>query len=296
MRGALALLLLAAFACGAAAQGDVTPKVVLRIEPFDGAILPLSGITAIPVTVTVDCGLLVPPHQPTETEVSVAGAPAWAQATVSPARIQASAGDCRGTNVTLPTELLVSTTQDAPAFTPAEVTLAATVRGAVPATTTATTLVQAGFFSILDVSGPTIFVTEPRRMATCPMTVTNFGNANTKVFFDVTEAAEGWDVQPPIPVTLEAKQQGGTKTAETVALNLLPRQEGVYVNEVGTFTVVVTSQYALDASVSGDSTTHSCLVTVRGSAPSPAGWAAAPAALAIAVAFRTAFRASRQHP
>lgn len=295
VRGALVLLLLALLTSGAAAQQEAMPKVVVAIDPYASPLMPLAGVTALPLRITVDCALLTTaPPTATRVEIAVTATPAWLAATVSPASVFVPVSDCRGANVTLTSSLLVGPSADAPAFMPAEVRVSADVRSATPAVGEGVTLLMADFFSIIDVSGPDLYDGAPQQTTTCAITVSNFGNANTKVTFDVTEAPVGWNVQPPTPMTLEAKQQGGTKTVETVGLNVQPPSD-ITGGAVGAFRVEVRSHYAPDPAMVGDSGFQTCKVRIAersSSTEAPLGWVAAPLAFALAAVFR----ASRQHP
>lgn len=254
------------------AQGQ-TPatNIALTITPPTDPIRPLSGVTAINVagTVTAAAGVSV---QTLQINFKVDQAPPWAAVSISPAAqfvaiAPGTAGATSQANIPA-TKILISTTADAPAFTPAEIKITASTPGggnAGPGTVTETTLISADYFSIIDASAAqTIQIARPQTQVAYPITVTNFGNANTKVFFEITNRPEGWNVQEPIPVTLEARQQGGKLTSQTVNLNILTPYRNGYLNEVGAVTMKITSNYALDSKVKGDSTIVSVLTTDRG--------------------------------
>lgn len=252
-----------------ASQSTLPPSIVLTITPPDSPIKPLSGVRTINVggTFTATAGVSV-----TQVQINykIDSSPPWAAVSVSPSTVFANVLGSPGQSVTvqIPTTILVSTTADAPAFTPAEIKLTATslpsgdIAGA---TTTETTLVEADFFSIIDAAAATtIQIARPQTQVAYPITVTNFGNADTKVFFEIASKPEGWQVQEPIPITLEAKQQGGKQTTQTVNLNILTPYHNGYLNEVGAITMKITSNYALDSKQKGDTTQVSVLTTVKG--------------------------------
>lgn len=288
MRAALVLLLLVAASAAAAGQQEALPKVVVEVTPFPSPIAPLAGVNTTVVHVTVDCALLLgaPPGQSAQIDLAVTEAPKWAAVTVSPPTLFLAASDCQGTSLTAEAALLVSVTADSPSFTPAEVRVVVTVRTPTAETAETTTLIQAAYFSILDAgASATIFTTPPGFAVDCPLTVTNLGNGNTRVTFALLQKPDGWNVREPPAVTLESKQMGGRSTSVDVATSVLPPSGGPGTNEVGAITLGLTSAYALDASILGDSTVHSCLVTSKGSLQAPLAWAVAPLAFFVAAAF-----------
>lgn len=269
-------LVLSATPLAAAQQTPVqgqTPatNIALAITPPDSPIKPLSGVTSINIagTVSAAAGVSV---QTLQLNFKVDSAPPWAAVSISPATqfvpIQPGGANTVVTANIPSTKILVSTTADAPAFTPAEIKITVSTPGggnAGPGTTTETTLISADYFSIIDASAAqTIQIARPQTQVAYPITVTNFGNANTKVFFEITNRPDGWNVQEPIPVTLEARQQGGKLTSQTVNLNILTPYHNGYLNEVGSVTMKITSNYALDSKLKGDTTIVSVLTTDRG--------------------------------
>lgn len=267
LAAALAVLVLAPTA--AAVASDTTTQIT--VTPYDQPIKPLSGFAAIPISVqycfTAGVGTV-----PTAVALTVAESPPWAVASISPGtlylQVVTAGADTAQKCVTGQARMLVSTTADAPAFTPANlrVSAAAAQNGDLkPSTGADQTQIQADFFSIIDASAAqTIAIARPQTQVTYPITVTNFGNANTKLFFEITSKPEGWQVQEPIPITLEARQQGGKQTSSTVNLNILTPYRNGYLNEVGAVTMKVTSNYALDTKKPGDATQVSVLTTTRG--------------------------------
>jgi hypothetical protein len=249
----------------------------LEISPPTQAIKPLGPFIALPIKVTytyvttASISLAATPI-----EMKVTNAPAWVVTTLSPTTVYAPVDETQAAggggqqqkSVTLNAFLLVSTTADAPAFTQGNIEITATAapnsglsgsqaKNAIP--------VQADFFSILEATTPTtIQKAKPQSQVTYPITVTNFGNAQTKVEFIVESVPEKWQVTPPSPITLLAKQQGGqqnTKTANVVIQT--PFQNG-YLNVVGAVTIRLKSTYALDPKIIGDSTIVSTLTTTKG--------------------------------
>ncbi|HLE96121.1 MAG TPA: hypothetical protein VI997_02020 [Candidatus Thermoplasmatota archaeon] len=282
----LTLSAVAALAPAASAQtGQADTTTEISITPYDTPIKPLSGIISIPISIvyTYTAGVAI---VPTAISLTVSEAPPWAVISISPSTVyvnplntgaaQDSTGVGKQARPATPPKMLVSTTADAPAFSPANVKITATAKanGDLKESSGAdSTLITADFFSILDASAAqTIQLARPQKQVVYPITVQNFGNANTKTFYEITSKPDGWQVQEPIPLTLEAKQQGGKQTTATVNLNILTPYHNGYLNEVGAITMKITSNYALDTKQKGDTTQVSVLTTVKGFyVPGPSG-------------------------
>ncbi|HVL87997.1 MAG TPA: hypothetical protein VM681_08360 [Candidatus Thermoplasmatota archaeon] len=267
-----------AFAPSAQAQGlaptcDTTTAV--RITAHQAPIRPLSGFAILEVDVTYSWFNTQNAASFTASKISltVETNQAWTIVTISPSNLfpvvtpSTNAGTDSGSK-TEKAELFVVTTADAPAFTPGNIKVKANAdrNGCLGSSSgEAETTVQADFFSIIDATTPTtIQKSGPQQQVVFPMTVTNYGNANTKIFFDVLSQPEGWQVVPPSEVILEARQQGGKATTKTANMVVQTPWRNGYLNEVGAVTMRMTSNYALDTKVPGDRATISSLTTVIG--------------------------------
>lgn len=266
-----------AFAPTASSQGGTeltrATTTAVVITPVSTPIRPLSGFVTIPVTVQYT---YIPTTSvaftTTKIALTVEVQQGWTIVTVTPANLFApirtqSVGG-QAISETLAANLLVSTTADAPAFTPGniKVTAAANANGELLASSGEDqTTVQADFFSILDATTPTtIAKAGPQQQVIFPIKVTNFGNAQTKIFFDIDSKPETWQVIMPSPVILESRQQGGKATSKDANVVVQTPWRNGYLNEVGAVAVKITSNYALDTKFPGDRTALSTLTTVIG--------------------------------
>ncbi len=261
---------LAVVADPVAAQAE-KPTIEVEVGTFDGPIRPLSETKEVTITVKYTyfgpagaSGLV-----PVRVALQATDVPPWAVATLNPPAvfmpIQAGQGL---TTVTKTAKLMISTTADAPALTPVTIKVKANSDGNSylnPANGEGQTTVTADYFGLLDgVAGTTIQIAKPQEQVSYPITVTNLGNGQTKVFFEITGAPEGWQVVTPQPVVLEARQQGGKKTAETIQLQIQTPYRNGYLNEVGVVGLRITSVYALNADKKGDATNVNVLTTTKG--------------------------------
>jgi hypothetical protein len=238
-------------------------------------------------------------------QYSITRLPPWAQATISPATDHPNGDLCQGGQLTLRTFLSVSVTDQAPAFAPDSVELAASVTDSAHAVGTGRTSfpIAASYFSILDVSSPIATIgVPPSQSGVVPILITNLGNANTKVTFTIESPANDFSVRVPVPVLLESKQSGGTQASRTVPIEIYRTERVDSTSE--TVTVKWSSAYALDPKVIGDSGKFSFVVTsAEGSAqpqeppvnklkdvPGPALPLVLVALVAIGVALRRAAR------
>jgi uncharacterized repeat protein (TIGR01451 family) len=250
--------------------------VKVEITPPTQPIKPLGPFISLPIKVTYT-------YNPqasvalasTPIALKVTNAPAWVVTTLSPTTVYIPVTQTEvaggSTNQAVKQDnafLLVSTTADAPAFTQGtiEVQADAPQNGQLnPATTKTQIPVQADFFSIIEASTPTtIQKAKPQAQVTYPITVTNFGNAQTKVSFFVDSVPDKWQVTPPSPITLLAKQSGGSQNSKTANVVIQTPFSNGYLNVVGAITIRITSSYALDPKVIGDSTIVSTLTTTKG--------------------------------
>lgn len=237
---------------------------------------PLAAPAAFDLSFEVDCALLVGP--PTAITVRVTEAPAWLAAQVAPADLPIDVTRCDGAVARTNATLLLQATGDAPAFTP--VTVQATLPHATgERSAEASFAVRAAYFSVIDASAiATSFAGAPGERLTLPLTLSNLGNADTRIIVSVQDSG-GLAVQPPLPIVLPPR---GSQTVDVVVA--LPSGGGL-VNAVTAVTLNVTSAYALDGSQSGDGAAVSYLVSTRGF-DAPAAAALAAGAIAVAAAKR----------
>ncbi|MCA1813164.1 MAG: hypothetical protein LC624_04325, partial [Halobacteriales archaeon] len=266
----------------ASAQAGVCPTsptcattLKMEITPPTQAIKPLGPVISLPIKVSYT-------YNPqasvalasTPIALKVTNAPSWVVTTLSPSTVYipvSQVNDVQGTSGGKDQDnafLLVSTTADAPAFQQGtiEVQADAPQNGQLQTATTKTQIaVQADFFSIIEATTPSsIQKAKPQAQVSYPVTVTNFGNAQTKVSFFTDNVPDKWQVTPPPPVTLLSKQQGGNQNSKTVNVVVQTPFSNGYLNVVGAITVRITSAYALDPKVVGDSTIVSTLTTTKG--------------------------------
>ena len=241
-------------------QGSVeaTATVVLRAD-YGGA----TGLVGIPVQYTITC-------------------PAWATCTPTPASDvfdppnanAAGAGAGGSYTSTKTVKITISASDQAPAFTPQPMTITATTSGATggnPITGLGSSVVEAGFFSILDVQVQNAIVVErPQTIINIPVSVNNLGNAQTKVTFSIAEGSTVGEVanalqpQLPPPTTLGSKQAGATVTKADIVLTVQTPYKNGYMNDGGTLNYKITSAYAINPALRGDESQLSVLVTTRG--------------------------------
>ncbi|MHB8584747.1 MAG: PGF-CTERM sorting domain-containing protein [Thermoplasmatota archaeon] len=237
-------------------------------------IKPLSEVADIPVQVTYTYTSTSPGILEIPVTLTVTG-PAWASAIVSPSTIYESISPTQPNeqqaDAAQKVDVLVTVTADAPAFTSAPLLIkadAASGGATLPAASSQIqTYITADYFSIIDATATsTIQQATPQSQVAYPITVTNLGNAQTKFFFNVDPKSvpDGWQVVPPTPITLDSRQAGGKNTAQSVNLMIQTPYHNGYLNEVGAIVMTVSSSYALDPKVIGDTTTIATLTTDRG--------------------------------
>lgn len=254
----------------AAAQ---SAQLVVELQPSPDKLRPLQGQITIPgkVTYTADqtaqTGIIGVP-----VTLTVRNAPSWAAVTISPQTVIMNFANAQpGASVTATANfnVFVSASEQAPAYQAAPIEIAASAAQPSAAGASATGQgsipIQAEFFSIIDVQlAEAIKVDRPQQPVVFPLTITNFGNANTKVSFQVVSQAENLEVPVPGDVTLQSKQAGGNQITATVPLTVQTPYKNGYMNEVGSVTYKVTSAYALNPQLKGDESTVSVLVTTKG--------------------------------
>jgi hypothetical protein len=258
-------------ACSGASQVCQTTTQV-TITPPTTPIKPLGPFVALPITIVYTYVPTSVSLAASQIQLSVTQFPPWAVATVSPSTVYApvdfAPSGGQPVQRTLNSFLLVSATQDAPAFTQGVIEVQAASQGngnLQQSTGSVQVPVQADFFSIIEATTPNaIQKAKPQALVSYPVTVTNFGNAQTKVEFLPEGVPEKWQVTPPSPVTLQARQQGQQQNSRTVNLNVQTPFQNGYMNVVGAITMRIRSSYALDPKVIGDSTIISTLTTTKG--------------------------------
>lgn len=264
----LGLLLLAPHA--AAQAGPMEMRVA--VEPFPAAVAPLKGIQETKVVVDAPCA--VPGTDPTRARLDLwlTDAPAWSTVVLSPTTFELDPMACQGGRLVREATLSATASDQAPAFKPAAFKVHAAWVGATPNLTAEDDVeVSASYFSVLDVQlAQAIQTVKPGGRATFPVKVTNLGNAETTVVFELESAPEGLSPQVPPPVVLQSKQAGGSAITAEVPLEIDAPAGGGFVNQAGSVTYRVRAHHAADESLAGDATTLSLLVTVKGfDAPSP---------------------------
>ena len=257
------------------AEAQTSAQVVVSITPNTERVKPLQGPIAFSGTAqfTADysAGANIIGIPVTYT---VSQKPAWATVLVSPATDifpgpSATGAATPGAYTTSRTFTITVTASDqAPAFTAEQIEITATTtptQGGKAAIGKAQVPIVADFYSILDLQlAKAITLERPQTPVDFPVKITNFGNANTKVTFEVTQITEGFDYTLPIPVTLQSKQAGGSQISADVLLTVQTPYKNGYMNEVGTANYKVTSAYALDPKLRGDESVVSVLITTRG--------------------------------
>ena len=252
MRGAWLLLVLLVLPL-AGAQPLPPASITVRVQPPTDPIQPLLAAVPIPfeVEVTCDASLMV---DGMDVRYSITRLPPWATATLSPATDHAGSDLCQSGRVLFHGTALVGTSDAAPAFAPDAMEITATAFTSTHASNPgrASFPVTAGYFSIVEAQPMTSSVAVgPNEMAVVPVKLTNLGNGNTKVVFDVVTDASDLAVELPAPVILQSRQSGGTVTAADLAI---PVHRSDHVNaQTETFTLRWRASYALDGRITGDS-------------------------------------------
>jgi hypothetical protein len=258
--------------CNAVSQGCAT-TTQLTATPPSSPVKPLGPFLAVPISIVYTYVPTSVSLAETQVALAVTNAPTWAVATVSPSTVFApvdfAPSGAQPVQRTLSTFLLISATIDAPAFTQGviEVTATAAANGnLLPSSGKVQVPIQADYFSIIQASTPeAIQKAKPQAQVTFPITVTNFGNALTKVTFGLDQPAPpSWQVTLPTPITLQARQQGQNQNVATANFVIQTPYQNGYMNVVGAITLRLTSAYALDPKVVGDSTIVSTLTTTKG--------------------------------
>ncbi|MBI4393955.1 MAG: hypothetical protein HY556_09210 [Euryarchaeota archaeon] len=277
---AVAALAFIVLAPAAEAQATQTNTNVI-ITPINEKVKPLAGSVSMPIKV---CYTYTPSSTasllPTKVTITAASEQSYfivtpvpstrffAIKTANPTQ-QGSGAQVQDCSLDGEIVVQVSATAEAPAFTPTGITVdaAAAANGAnlEPSNSNTKVTVEADFFSILDASTPiSIIKATPQQEVPYPITVTNLGNAQTKVFFDVDSKPPEWQVTVPPPITLEAKSAGGTRNQKVATVVVLTPYKNGYMNIAGAITIKITSNYAFDPQKIGDRTLVSTLTIDKG--------------------------------
>lgn len=260
-------------ACSGVNQACATTTDI-TITPPTAPVKPLGPFIALPITIRYTYVPSSVSLATSQIQLTVTQFPSWAVATVSPSSVYApvdfAPSGSQPVTRTLSSFLLISATQDAPAFTGGNIEVQAQAQpngNLLGSQGTVQIPIQADFFSIIEATTPSaIQKAKPQAQVSYPITVTNFGNALTKVEFLFDEGAipDKWQVTPPSPITLQSRQQGQQQNTKTVNLLVQTPFQNGYMNVVGAITTRLKSTYALDPKVVGDSTIVSTLTTTKG--------------------------------
>lgn len=271
------LLLALALAAPSLAQGPVPDaavvdtELVLDMAPANATVRPLGPFVTFAIQVHYRYLEAFPEPESTPITLSVASAPPWAVATVSPTTVFVAAAlppcGCERDAVG-EAFLLVTTTQDAPAFEPAGVVVVAEApeHGAYKAARGERSAeVAASYFGLVEATTPaaTQKIAVGQR-AEFPVTVTNFGNGASRAVFGLEPAPPpGLLFVLPPPGLLGARQQGSAANTATFPV----RVEATGPFETTTLNITVTAGSVQDPSAEGDATK----VTVRVQPPGAGG-------------------------
>ena len=273
--GALALLLTAAVFAAIApcvsAQTEVNP--IFTIDPVGVALKPQQELREVKFSVYPSAASFSQiSAQPSVMSISVSAVSdaSWLTVAVSPSEFTYTFTGKSDDPEPQSGYIYLSASAMAPAFTPAKVKVTFMVTGGTAGmvdgkSKSAEMSVQADYFSLLSVNAAaTLQKISPNGQGVYPVTITNLGNAQTKVFVDIKNVPTGWQVVTPGPVTLESTQQGGTKTKETVNIMVQPPYKAGYHNDIGAMKIDITSNYALDSNIKGDASAVSILTRSQG--------------------------------
>lgn len=243
-----ALALLALLAPMGSAQAGMTASLVAQTP--GAAIAPMTETRDVQLTLTIGCPPTAAPEGITA-RFRIAQLPGWASATIDPTEGHVDGASCAGHEAILRSVVHLTVDPQAPAFVPALVEVRAEATGALGSRAEATTQfpMTAGFAPLLDVARPEAVLTpDPDGLAMMPLRVTNLGNANTKVVFEVEQGAPDLAVSPPSSVILVSRQQGSPTHSAQVVLGVQRREAG---EAPSVFTLRYRSFYALDAGLEG---------------------------------------------
>lgn len=262
---------LIALAPTAQAQGSTTLTIVLsspgqQVKPLQGSIS-FQGTATFVAESTAQSSFTG-----VQITYSVKSAPAWASVTISPQTDVFTFGSTPTPGATVTGtktfSVTVSASDQAPAFSPGPIEIQA-VTSTTPAFKAANGLgsvpIEADYFALIDLNlAEKIKVDRPQTPVIFPLTITNLGNANTKVNFELADYTQNLQVPVPDSVTLQSRQAGGSTNQQTVNLQVQTPYKNGYLNEVGVVNFKVISHYALDPKKKAPDETVSVLVTTKG--------------------------------
>lgn len=269
MRRPLALLLLAAGVLLALppSLGQVPPLVELTLEE-PPIVPPLQGARVANATLRVSCAL-VDATGGVPIAYEIVEVPAWAVAVVSPVTDRVDATACDAGYATRVATVTVTVTDQAPARSPAPLTLRATAGSARGEQAEATANVTASYFPLVDLSpGETVKTAPPGSVVPFQVKFTNLGNGPTRIVIarDEADLATGTNaaltLEPVEAFTLGSRQAGDADTSRTLDVLVRTGSKGGFVNEVGVVNLLVHVQDA-GTNQTADTLNAAFLVTTR---------------------------------
>lgn len=263
----------------AAAQGTAqapTLVVTLDSQSADQQLKPLQAPIELKGKVSFSADTLSPRSSFTGVTVSLTPVqqPSWATVVMNPPQLVLTFTEAPGGQTVEATgdfKVLVSASDQAPAFQETPIVIEAKSSSnqfVSQATQRAQASIRASYFSILDVALPeSIKVERPQTPVSFPISVTNLGNGPTKVNFELLAAATEGDklqIAPPQSLTLEARQTGGSQITKDAILQVQTPFKNGYMNEPRAISMKISSHYATDTQLAGQSETVTVLVTTKG--------------------------------
>ncbi len=242
---------------------------------------PATPVTPIEQTVTVSVdwtyNLKVPPQ-------NLAGAQGTAQVTVStictPGQVTIAGAttsiiaiDTAGTGTTydgkLPIQVILPRTL--PALDPISCTVTGSVSSVfdqgVPEsnTHTDTFVIKPDYFALIEAKTDLkLRQGGPQKQIPFAIEVTNFGNGQTKVNFEMVERPSKGNWQGLIPDQLFLDAPGGNKQTNNAVFTVATPYKNGWNNEEGAFTLLLKPEYAFNSEKTGSDVTITLLARVRG--------------------------------
>lgn len=272
------------------AQPDPTaPAASASFPETPDRLAPLGDPETLPIAVAYDCTRQDPAEE-TTIVLDVVESPDWLTVALDPARLHDTVDPttCAADDGRRTVEADTHLTADggAPARVPANLTVQATVALADGNhTAEATVPVQAAFYSVVRLDGPTHLRTPADQAAGIPVHVRNDGNGPIQVTLQVAEADDGLDLQMPDPGVAPAPWQDGEPTWNGTIV--ADGQDPATLYEA---TIEVHPRYAEDPTVAGRILPHRIVLQTDGLTPAsrpdetPRGVVAVPAFAAGLVA------------
>lgn len=267
MRAPLALLVLILLAPAGAAQAD-DPRAdfAVQVAPLDAPVRPLQDTVSTTLDMLLPCAGVEEGEAPPHVTLWLQGVPSWANALLSPRSLAIDAAACEGPSMRANGTLILTTTADAPAFTPTAIQVMASLdNGTANRTVSGEVVLEADYFAILDVQlNKSIEEASPLSVATFNLVLSNLGNGRTRVTFEVLNVSEGFAAPPPASIILQSRQQGGNETSTTVPFRVQTPGGFGYHNEVGTASLRITATSLERAGTDDDVSTVSVIVKAVG--------------------------------